>query len=215
VLTLSQEDRRSLGLLLTPSWLSGLIAVVAALIISAGVIIAFEVNNSALQQQLIAWEQTKPQPALTQPGQSLPENDHPTLQGSWPLLLLWSLVGLLVYIIVAAFIHDLNRAKELRDSLNYVNARPQAALATTAEHVVLRIIAAAVLVVFAAFSLREIVPYCITAAHASASDFWSVDGGLYALLSFALIAISAHVLAVLLRLALGRPRVFSSGSLPS
>src|ERR1700751_5790038 len=85
------SQKRPLTLLLTPSWLSGLLAVTAGLVVSVGVIIVFSLNNSSVQQQLIAWQSTKAGPALTTPDHTLPENDHPTLRGSWPLILVWSL----------------------------------------------------------------------------------------------------------------------------
>lgn len=205
---LSDEDSRQISLLFKPSWLSGLVAVVIGLTISIGVIVAFEAHNSVLQQQLLAWQQTQAQPALTTPSQTLVQNDHPTLRGSWSLLLLWSLAGVVVYAIAASVIHSLASAEELRESLDYVNARPRAMLASTAEHVLLRTIAAIVLVVFGVTFWRQIIPYSITASHASAADVLSLDGVLYALLSFMLVAISVHVQTMLLRLTLGRARVF-------
>ena len=207
--SLSEEDRRLVGSLLTPSWLSGLLAVVAGLIISVGAIGAFEAHNSQLQQQLLAWQQSKPQAALTTPDQTLPQNDHPSLKSSWPLLLIWSLAGLAVYVVAAAIVHSFTRAEEFRESLEYVHARPRAALETTAEHLLLRLLAAIMLVGFTIAFWHQIVPYSITAAHASAADLLSLYGGLYALLSFALVVICWHVETVLLRLALGRARVFS------
>jgi amino acid transporter len=205
---LSDEDSRQISLLVKPSWISGLVAIVIGLIISVGVIVAFVAHNSVLQQQLLSWEQSQTQPALTTPSQTLPENNHPTLQGSWSLLILWSLAGLVVYVIAASVIHSLARAEELRESLDYVNARPKAMLASTAEHLMLRTIAAIVLVVFGVTFWRQIIPYSILASHASAADVVSLDGGLYALLSFLLIVISVHVQIILLRLTLGRARVF-------
>jgi hypothetical protein len=195
-------------MLLSPSWLSGLVAIVSGLVLSAGVIVAFSLNNSAFQQQLLGWQQNQPQQALTTPNQTLTENDRPTLQGSWPLLLLWSVVGLGVYAIVATILHDINRAAELRQSLDYVNARPQTALASTAEHLLLRLIATVVAIVFATFFVRQIVPYVITVAHASASDVLSLDGALYSVLAFSLVVVSVHIQTILLRLALGKARVF-------
>jgi len=209
MLKLSSEDRRLLGLLLTPSWLSGLVAVVIGLTISVGVIVAFDAHNSQLQQQLMAWQDTQPQPGLATPGQSLPENNRPTLQGSWTLLLLWSLVGLLVYSLVATIIRSFVRAEELRESLDYVNAQRQTILVSTAKHLLLRVIASILLLILAAAFWRQIVPYSIAAAHASDTDLVSLDGSLYALLSFSLIVVSLHVQTILLRMALGRTRVFS------
>ena len=206
---LSNTDRRQIGLLLGPSWLSGLVAIVLGLVVSLGVVIAFGVNNSGLQQQLMAWQQTQPAHPVVSSQQNLPENDHPTLRGSWPLLLVWSLTGLVVYGIVTAIIRDIGRAEEIRESLDYVNSRPQTLLATTARHVLLRVMAAVLLVAFGSFFLRQIIPYSLTAAHASASDLVSLDAGLYVLLSFGVVVVSLHIQTILLRLALGKTRLFS------
>src|ERR1035437_8162465 len=209
MLKFSEEDSRLLGLLLTPSWLSGLVAVVVGLVFSIGVITVFEVHNSPLQQQLVAWQSNQPPPVLTAPGQSLPENNRPTLKGSWSLLLLWSLVGLLVYGLVATIMHSVARAEGFRQSLRYVHANPSTMLASTTEHLLLRAIAAVTLISFAVAFWKQIVPYGITAADASAADVISFYGVLYALLSFGLIALGMHILVILLRLVLGRARVFS------
>jgi hypothetical protein len=206
---LSAEDSRLLKLLLTPSWLSGLVAVVIGLTVSVGVTVAFEAHNSQLQQQLVTWEQTLPQPVLTTPGQAVPQNNSPTAQNSWTLLLLWSLVGLLVYGLVTTIAHSIARAEGFRESLKYVHANPPTMLAATVEHLLLRVIAAVTLVGFATAFLKQIIPYGIAAAQASAGDILSLDGALYVLLSFGLIAVSLHFMTILLRLALGRVRVFS------
>jgi hypothetical protein len=118
------------------------------------------------------------------------------------------LAGLVVYMIAAALVRSISEAEELRESLDYVNAKPRSALTTVAGHVVMRIVAVVLLIVFVVAFLHSITPYSITASHAAAADIWSLDGGLYALLAFALIAVSVHVGTILLRLSLGRARVF-------
>jgi len=204
----SAQDRKIVGLLLTPSWVSGLIAVVVGLAVSIGVIVAFEAHNSLLQQQLLSWQQDQQQPALTMPSQTLPQNDHPSLQSSWPLLVVWSLVGLVVYIIAASIARSAAQAENLRESLGYVNARPHVILVSTAEHIILRLMAVAILISFTLAVWRLAVPYSIMASQASAADFFSLEGGLYALLSCFLIAMSLHIETILLRLTMGRVRVF-------
>ena len=189
----SREDRREINLLLTPSWISGLIAIVAGLVVCVGVIAAFEVHNSLVQQQIVTIQQSRPQHTLTEPGQALPENDHPSLKSTWPLLVIWSLVGLAVYIIASSIARSAGQAEELRESLNYVNARPHALLASTAEHLALRLVATGLLIGFTLSIWHQVVPYSITAARASAADLLSLDGVLYALLSFGLIAVSLHI----------------------
>ncbi|MEK7594499.1 MAG: hypothetical protein AAB436_02590 [Patescibacteria group bacterium] len=207
MIKVSAEDRKVIELLLTPSWLSGMIAIVLALVISGGAIIAFEIHNDSLTQQLLSWQQDKPEKPLTTPDQIVVA-EKPTLQSSWPLLVLWSLMGLVVYAIAAWIIHSIAKAAEVRESLKYVNAKPDALLTTTAEHLVLRILGSVVLVSFVVVFWKVIIPYSITAAHAAAADLLSLEGVLYGLLSFSLVVVSAHALTIALRLALGTVRVF-------
>lgn len=207
---LSTEDRRLIGILLAPSWISALLAIVAGLVVSIGVITAFELHNSTVQQQLIAWQQNKPQPALTTPSQTVTENDHPTLTGSWPLLVIWSFIGLVVYVIATSVLRSLARAEALRETLDDVHARPHELIATTAEHILLRLIALVILLVLFRVFLKQLLPYSVTAAHASAADLRSLTGILYAFVSFAMIAVSLHIQTIFLRLSFGRARIFSS-----
>jgi hypothetical protein len=208
MIKLSGQDRKLIGLLLTPSWISGLVAIVVGLVVSIGVIVVFDANNSLLQQQLLSWQQ--PQSSVPIQQQTLPQNNNPSIKSTWPLLIVWGLVGLVVYIIVTAIVRSASQAEDLRESLGYVNAKPYAILASTAEHVVFRVLAAVILVSFTLSIWHQVVPYSITAARASDADIVSLDGGLYALLSFALIAVSLHIETVLLRLTMGRARIISS-----
>jgi hypothetical protein len=204
-----KDDRQLFNLLLTPSWLSGLIAIGCGLILTIGVITAFNVNNSAVQQQLTKWQQDQPAKPLTTPDQTVTSEGRPKLKDSWPLLVVWSGIGLAVYILMASVVHSLSEAEALRESLGYVNANPKTALEITAGHVALRIVAFAGLIVLARIFYKEIIPYAITAAHASAVDIISITGILYAVLSCAIVIVSIHLLTIFLRLSLGRTRTFS------
>lgn len=209
MLKLDKQDKQLLGLLISPSWVSGLIAITLGLVFSVGVIVAFSVNSSAVQQQLVVWQQDKPQKSLTQPGTYVGSEEHPQLKDSWPLLVVWASVGLLVYIITAAIVHSMSSAKALRQSMGYVHAKPLATLEITAGHVILRIVAAVALVIMVQLFIKEVVLYAITASHASASDLLSGTGILYALMAFSIVAISVQLQTIFLRLTLGRVRVFS------
>lgn len=206
---LADEDRRHLGLLFTPSWLSGLICVVAGLIISVGVILAFEFHSSPVEQQILIWQQNQPVPVLPA-GHATVVGGRPSLYNSWPLFVVWSLTGLIVYFIAVKIVRFFTEAEELRESLDYVHAHPKELLESTAERILLRVVAVVILIIMIRVFLAQVVPYSLTAAHASATDFWSLSGGLYALLSFAMVVVSIHIQIVFLRLAMGRPRVYLS-----
>lgn len=209
MLKLHDEDRQALSRLLTPSWLSAMLAVTAGLLVTVGVIVAFSFHNSSIQQQLTAWQQNKPQRTLTTPDQELVQNDKPTLKGSWPLLVLWTFIGLGVYGIAAGIVRSVSRAAELRESLEYVHAKPHALLKDAAEHIVLRLLATTMLCLLLVLFFRQIVPYGITASRAAAGDLLSLSGLLYAFLSFAIVVVSVHLQVIFLRLAFGRERLFS------
>lgn len=207
-----KHDIQVLSWILKPSWLSGLLAVLAGLIVTGGVIIAFSANDLQLQRHLIEWQHSKTSvnPKLTTPDQVLKENDKPTLQGSWPLLIFWSILGLTVYFMAMFITKKISNAEAFRRSLGYVHANKQSMILGAASRIIFRL---AIIGVWAGFSLmcfRSIVPYGIRMAHASAADVFSAHGITYALISFIVILLSVHLHAVFMRLSLGRIRVFTS-----
>ena len=206
---ITEKDKKIIGMLLSPSWLSGLIAIVAGLVISIGVIVAFTANNSPVQQQLVAWQQNQPSEDV-KPFTADPNANKPTLKNSWPLLIVWSFIGLVVYAGAAAAAHSFSKAEAMHESLGYVNVNRDKAIRMTAVHILLRALAAITLGILVTIFIKTVMPYAITAAHASAADFFSGTGVLYALLSFAIVAVTLHLQTIFLRLSLGRVRLFSS-----
>lgn len=209
---ISQADKKLFGELLAPSWLSAMLAITVGLVITLGVLLAFSFNTSAIQRQLVSWQQSqpqKPQKVLTQPGQIVTTDEKPSLKDSWPLLVVWAGVGLVVYAITAAALHSLSDAEALRESMGYMNAHPDQQLRVAAGHLILRGLALVVLVVLVYLFFKEVIPYSITAAHAAAVELPSLTGGLYALLAFLIIFFSIQFQTIFLRLATGRVRVFS------
>ena len=204
------ENRRLILRLLSPSWLSGLLVILTALCLTAGAIASFSLENSALKQQLTEWQQAQPQKPLTTPEQTLPENDKPRLQDTWPLLIVWAGVGLLVYFVAINVIQALGQAERLRQTMGYVNARPDQMIHAAIEHLVLRLVALIATLALAGLLLKRTLPYAITAAHASAVDLLSPNGATYALLAFGIIVLNLHVIVIFSRLTAGRVRVFST-----
>lgn len=205
---ISKQDQKLIGNLLAPSELSATVAILAGLIVTIGVIIAFETHSSAIQQQLVAWQPPSTPRALTQPGQVVTENDRPTLAGSWPLLIVWSLVGLAVYALTMAVVHSIGSAKDLTESMDYVNAKPELQLEVAVEHFLLRLVSVVVFVALAIIFIKRVLPYSITAAHAATANLYRPESWLYALLSFMIIVAALHAQTIFLRLSLGRARVF-------
>lgn len=204
----TRENSRAVGMLLEPSWLSGLVAVVGGLIVTVGVLLVFAFNSTVVQQQVLSWEHSHSQTELTATGQVVPPNVKPTLASTWPLLIVWGAVGLLVYFIMMTIVHAISEAKFLKDSLEYVNARPNMIIEKVLEHTALRLIAAVILILLIRLFVRDALPYSITAAHV-ASDTHSLRGILYEVLSFASVTFMLQLLTVFLRLSFGKARIFS------
>ncbi len=203
----------ALNVILSPSWLSGLLAVIAGLIVTGGVILAFTANNSQVQQQILVWQKTttpSSEPALTTPDEVLQENDKPTIQGSWPLLIFWSALGLVVYVIAMFITKSIKDAEAFRESLDYVHADKHVMLQGAAIHIALRLAIIGLWILFTVMFIKLIIPYCITTAHASAGDIISPHGIAYALASFLVIVLSVHLHAVFMRLTFGKARVLSN-----
>ena len=204
----TQSNLQTFLNLVKPSVMSATIAVLAGLVLTGGVLIAFATSNSSVQQQILAWRPQPAQKTLTTPDQTLPENDHPTLKGSWPLLIVWSAIGLAVYAVSVWIIHSLKSAKDLSEEVNYVNAKHKVQLETAFEHFVLRFVSFAILIVLSYLLVKQVVPYSITAAYASSLDIVSGNGLLYAILSFAIVVVTVHLQTIFLRLTFGKVRVF-------
>lgn len=196
----------------TPSWLSAIAAIIGGLLVSVGVIVAFSFHSGSIQQQLLAWEITNPkyEKPLTTPEQNdtLEEIGRPTLQDSWTLIIVWSLVGLLTYGIAASIIKSVNDFLELKKTFDYANTDPQLILRNMIRRILWRILASIVLAISLLLFIQRVIPYGITVSRASASDLLSFTGIIYALLSFAMIAACLHGMTILLRYAVGKVRLF-------
>jgi amino acid transporter len=206
-----KKKEKTVDKLLQPSWLSGLIAVLAAILVTFGVIVAFNFNNSQIQQQLTSWQNTTAPAALTLPGQSPSSDTTNSLQDTWPLIGFWMIIGLIAYFAVEAAVRGLSEVAEFRRELDYVHARRGALIRSAVEAVFIRLLAAILWIIFIEFFFKRVVPYSILASHATASDPISPVSFVYAALSFSLIALSLHLHTIFLRLMAGRVRLFSIG----
>jgi len=203
-------NKKRLIRIFTPSWISSLIAVLAGLIVTLGVIIAFNFNSSQIQQQLISYENTNTkQPALTLPGQAPPPEETSSLQNTWPLIAFWAVVGLIVYFVAESIYNVINNAEEFTKELNYVHAKRDLIIRTAIENIVLRIVIAILWLFFIDLSLKKILPNSINTAQQAATNPHLIQSILYGAASFIMIVVSAHLNIVFLRLVMRRTRIFS------
>jgi hypothetical protein len=194
--------------LLSPSWLSATIAILAGLALSVGVILFHKIDPNHVYQQLLTLRGTPKQPVLTLPGQTVVAGRN-TLETTWPLLGFWGLVGLIVYFAVETVMKIVHDASDLKKGMKYVHSRPNQILRTTAEYLILRIIGAVLWLICFNIMLKTIIPYALTLS--SNAETASLAPAIIDLVkAFILVAVFVQLQAVFLRLALRKVRVFNN-----
>lgn len=208
MIKLTTEDKHFLRAVFSLSWLSGLVIILAGLAVTGGGILTFSLNHSAFRQDLVSWEQNHTSTTLSISGQST-QTVNPTLANSWPIILLWAAVGLVIYIIAASIVRAVIGTIEFERELEYIHANPRSMLENIIGHLIMRVVAALLLVTLVFLFIYHTLPYVISASRTSAANLWSLNGLHYAAISFGLTALCAYVASILLRLTLGRERVFA------
>jgi hypothetical protein len=201
--------------LLTPSWPSGLFAVLVGLLASGGTI-ALARLGSATEQSLIGLHSVYRQSSLGASsgivGQHLSSN---TLFNNAVLFVLWGSVGLVVYSIVQGLANEFRNTDDLLHEMKFVHADRSRLVYDTTLRALTRFGALAAWWIVAWTMLHKIFPYTITTAHFSAHNPSDIGRWLQTLLGFAACVLGIHVLTILLRLILLRPRLRSNSILDS
>jgi hypothetical protein len=211
VLRNSEKDMQNLGHLLAPSWLSGLITSLIALFLSVGVLFIFSLHSSGFQQDLIILQQQSPSTSYStsDTSQIVNEDNKLTFANTWPLMLIWSGVGLITYMILAYVGHVLKSFHDMEKSLNYAHSDANSIIQETIERVALRIAAFVTLGFLVDLFIKKVIPYSVSASLASANNLINLDSLLYVFLSLAVSLLSVHTLVILFRLSMGRIRVLT------
>lgn len=202
--TETKINRRLIGYLFTPSLLSGLVCIIAALSLTLATIGFLQYSGSSFKidyQKYQAGNQ----------GQSVVDSYRTDttfkLISSAPLLAFWALIGLVVYLLATSVVTAIQQANEMKHELDYVNSNRTRLLGTVFLHFVIRCAVIAVWLPYLLFFFHQIIPYSLTAAEAG--GLLSLDGLVGAVLSVVIMALALHVHVFLLRVLLMRPRILS------
>lgn len=192
--------------LLSPSWLSGLLAVVVGLSLSVGVVATYQYRGSTL-------ELLRNDPGASGSIQYNSDTINNRFKANQivsdlPLLILWGAVGLLVYSLAAKIIGAFRDAVDLEQELHYVHADRQLLIRQAFLRFALRLLALIVWLLYIRFTIHVLIPYVIAVAYAGAGAGISVEAGLYLLEATVLATLAVHLHVILLRLLLLRPRAF-------
>ncbi len=202
----SKGDLNAFGRLLTPSWLSGLVVVVASLAIVFGAIGELHYSGSAWQQLLAAQHGAgKP---LSVNSQTLSNNiTASTFVSIVPLLIFWAGIGLIVYWFAAGIVGAFQNLIDLKQEMNYVHANRNVLIRQSIIHLLVRLIVLVVWIVYIRYSLHFLLPYVIAMAYAGGGLGWLKDSA-YIAGAVGVSIVGLHLHSVMLRLLLLKPRLF-------
>lgn len=201
-------DKKVLGALLLPSWLSGLIAVTCSILLIVGSIALTHLGNT-VQQSVLGLQHVYIQSPIGTKTATVSDNFASNIYLNDVLLfLLWGSVGLMVYSIVQGILAEIKKANDLIHVLHYVHANRQKILRDAFERESVKVVAFVCWWLLFRYAIYTFAPYTIAAAHTLAIHPIEISAWLRSIYAAILCTLTLHVLTVLLRLALLRPRVF-------
>jgi hypothetical protein len=203
-------DAKLLGVLLRPSISSALIAVTTGTFLIAYPYFSLHAGDFARENIIGLHEAYK----RTQIGESA---DHigavlsqSSLLNNLLLFLMWGSVGLVVYLIVQSLLNGLKGADDVVHEFGYVHADWRKIVIATIWRAVVRLSALAAWWIIVRFAIFQLVPFTWSLAHLTAENELSLINWRNSLLAALACMLVLHMLTILLRLTLLRPRLFGS-----
>jgi len=205
----ASADTKLLGIFLTPSWLSGLVSVVCGCLVIGGTIALMHVGTTTRQSILglhDAYVSGSFGRSVGVVSDRLAQN---TTLNNALLFLMWGSVGLVVYSVVQGFANEFKQADELVHELKGIPARSrQSILRAAIGRALIRLIAFVCWWLLVRYGVYHLLPQAITAAHGSALHLTDISDWARSVLAAGEIMLALHILTVLLRLTVFRPRIF-------
>lgn len=208
--TLDIGDKRWLRLLITPSWMSLLVSACCALGLVIGVIFASNYQGTSYQQQVSEIRAQQINAQFSNDDAEFNGLEGNTFMDIAPLLVMWGVIGIVIYFFAVAIVQSLQHAAEFKTELGYVNASRDEMFRTALLHLGIRIVVAGLWLLFILLFFNQIVPYAVNSVlAASAIGLLSLEGLLYLLLATVSIIVGMYIYTILLRLLFLKPRIFS------
>jgi hypothetical protein len=201
-------DRKLLGVFLRPSWLSGLISLLVGVTVIVSTILLTRVGNT-VQQSLLGLHNVYNASSVGRSVETVTNNFAQNSDLNNVLLfLMWGSVGLLVYSIVQGVAKELHDADRLLRELEEVPASRSSILHDLFLRAIIRLVSLACWWILLRFTIYELFPYTIAAAHISALNPANAGDWTQTLLAGLGCMLAMHGLTIFLRLTFLRARLF-------
>ncbi len=202
----SERDIKLFGLLLMPSWLSGFITITVSLFTVVGTIALSRYQSSSLRLDFLKYHSVHVANNYETVDSGLQANK---LIANLPLLLLWGLVGLVVYMFATNIVNVIRNAANLTHELDYEHVNRRQLIWGVVKKLIFRLVVLALWIPFIMFFFHHLIADSIASALAGSAQLVTLQGAEYVLLAFVIMAASLHLHTILLRLLLLRPRIFT------
>ena len=204
-----RHDRQLLRLLITPSWISGLTCLLLSVAAAVVILVQGHYEGSELQRQLYAWQQSDGGGWLQLvAGQQSAQVSR--ILNTAQLFIFWYAVGLVLYALVSALYKAVQEIRELRDDLHYVNNSHAQVWRAALAQFMRQIGALFAWLVLVAATLKVVVPYTLGTVDV-ANEYLPEPEAIGLIIAAPLVlAFCLHLHVVLIRLFLGRPRIWHS-----
>jgi hypothetical protein len=201
------SNHKLLLVLLSPSWISSLVVIIASLTVVVGTVIALHFPGSSLQQLVNDQHGTTP-PALSTGSLAVNNNfSANTLIDNAPLFVLWGCVGLVVYFFATSLVNGLKEANEFREELGYAHTHRLKLITRAFEKVITRVVILIAWVFFVELTVHTITPYAIALTQYGSGAVGVADNIGYIALAFIIMTACFHAQIVFLRALLLKPRL--------
>ena len=197
-------------LMLRPSLASWVAILGGSLLIMAGVALAYLNETGLFYEYLFGPDSSA---TLISSASSTIAAFNETVFGN-PLLnkflffLFWMIVGLVVYVVISSIGEGLSDAEQAVESSMYVHAQRRKIAANFQLKVILRLIAAALLVIFISFFWRILLPFAVLASRIVAGDANRASNWIYGFSGYIVLGGSLYIGLVLLRFFALKPRLY-------
>jgi hypothetical protein len=204
-----RHNWRLFRLLLLPSWISGFACLLLSTSATVAILVQGHYEGSELQRQLYAWQQSGDGSwfqLITTEQSSQVGKVLNTIQ----LFVFWYAVGLVVYALASALFKAVQEIRELRDDLHSLNSNHSQVWRAALVQFLRQLGALFAWLLLVVATLKAVVPYALGTVDAANEYLPDLEAiGLIVVATFAMAA-CLHLHVVLVRLFLGRPRIWHS-----
>ena len=203
---------KRLGILLTPSLLSGCVVVILSVLILLGATWSYSVGSGTLYDILFGKNSSVELISNSRSAMSAFAN---TVFGNTTLnkilyFAFWMLVGLFVYVVLFALIRGGETAVRDAQEATYTNVKKLDLFKSILVKAGLHLAVIAALVIYWIFFVEILFPFSILAARIGLSELPYIMGLVYSPLSLFIMVLSIHINIVFMRLLLLRVRIYDS-----